>query len=57
MQRAISFVSNVPDEEKATKLTAYSEHLKRAKEERIFYNEQCKRCHDLLSTGPAQVMH
>ena len=60
MSHAVSLMSNLPDEEKASKVREFSEHLEHAKSERITYNEQCKQCHDLLpkdASDPVQIMH
>lgn len=60
MQHAISLTANLSDEEKASKLTEFSDHLEMAKAERKLYNEQCRSCHEQLSkddSGSVQSMH
>ena len=42
MSHAVSLTSNLPDEEKASKVREFSEHLEHAKSVHITYNEQCK---------------
>ena len=60
MQHTISLTANVSDEDKAGKLTEFSEHLQMAKAERKLYNEQCRICHEQLSENDSdsvQSMH
>lgn len=60
MSHSISLTANLPDEEKASKIKEFCNHLELAKAERKVYNEQCKSCHDQLpndASGSIEEMH